>query len=186
MLFLVTGRLFDPPYSRGVTARAERPLNSDPRIDRLIRSHPALSAPLRGLCDLCRGHPTGSIRRSEQRQTSTRSILPRRRRLPHRNHATPPPAAAKVRSLPFWRIFERTRAVAPVLWRPRNVLDCKVSIGRRVWRIRAGSGSLGSPSGFHRSRKLCTTLWGEVEFSLHFPGTTRFVCARQSRLRRRC
>ena len=50
--------------------------------------------------------------------------------------------------------------------------QCKPWFGRGALRIRTSSRSLGSPSGFHRSRELRTTFWCQIEFSLHFFGNT--------------
>jgi hypothetical protein len=58
---------------------------------------------------------------------------------------------------------------APALLRLRT---CKPLFGRSVLRSRACRRSLSGPSGFHRSRELRTTFWGQIESSLHFFGGT--------------
>jgi len=63
-------------------------------------------------------------------------------------------------------------AVAPALLRVRALFRCKPLFGRSVLRIRVRRRSLGNPSGFHRRRELRTTLWCQIEFSLHFFGST--------------
>ena len=62
-------------------------------------------------------------------------------------------------------------AVAPALLRLRTLSRCKPLFGRSVLRIRGRGRSLGSPSGLHGRRELRTTLWGQIEFSLHFFGS---------------
>ena len=64
------------------------------------------------------------------------------------------------------------RLAPSVLRRLGKFREYRILIGRGLLRSRLGSGSLGSPSGFHRSRELRTTFWGQIEFSLHsFDGT---------------
>ncbi len=63
-------------------------------------------------------------------------------------------------------------AAAPALLRLRALSRCKPLFDRSVLRSRACRPSLGGPSGFHRSRELRTTFWGQIESSLHFFGGT--------------
>ncbi len=66
-------------------------------------------------------------------------------------------------------------AVAPALLRVRALSRCKPLFGRSGLRIRVRRRSLGNPSGFHRRRELRTTLWRQIEFSLHFFGCVCFI-----------
>src|SRR5439155_3231718 len=63
-------------------------------------------------------------------------------------------------------------AAAPALLRLRALSRCKPLFDRSVLQSRACRCSLGGPSGFHRSRELRTTFWGQIESSLHFFGGT--------------
>jgi len=62
--------------------------------------------------------------------------------------------------------MQRRRCAA--LLRLRALSRCKPLFDRSVLRSRACRCSLGGPSGFHRSRELRTTFWGQIESSLHF------------------
>src|SRR5438552_14337560 len=62
--------------------------------------------------------------------------------------------------------MQRRRCAA--LLRLRALSRCKPLFDRSVLRSRVRRRSLGGPSGFHRSRELRTTFWGQIEFSLHF------------------
>ena len=66
--------------------------------------------------------------------------------------------------------MQRRRCAA--LLRLRALSRCKPLFDRSVLRSRACRPSLGGPSGFHRSRELRTTFWGQIESSLHFFGGT--------------
>ena len=66
--------------------------------------------------------------------------------------------------------MQRRRCAA--LLRLRALSRCKPLFDRSVLRSRACRCSLGGPSGFHRSRELRTTFWGQIESSLHFFGGT--------------
>src|SRR6266481_436700 len=54
-------------------------------------------------------------------------------------------------------------------WSLRRILTRRV--GFRV----CLSGSLGSPPGFHRGRKLRATFWREIQFFLRFLDAARFL-----------
>src|SRR5438046_5350303 len=63
-------------------------------------------------------------------------------------------------------------AAVSALLRSRALSRCKPLFDRSVLCSRVRRRSLGSPSGFHRSRELRTTFWGQIESSLHFSGGT--------------